>query len=74
MLEVNSSIGLLAKFVLRSLSMDSFDQYDWEHIISSPSSVVTLVVLAAMDRAWFRFRIRMGRSGKFADPYGTKVP
>jgi hypothetical protein len=27
-----------------------------------------------MDRAWFRFRIRMGRSGKFADPYGTKVP
>ena len=61
---------------LRSLSCEvySFDQYDWEHIISSPSSVVTLVVLAGMGRAWFRFRIRIGRSGKFADPYGTKVP
>ena len=45
-----------------------------QHRNHSLNSVVTLRVLTVRLKAWFRFWVRVGGSGKFGDPYSAKVP
>ena len=40
----------------------------------SPNSVATLRVLTVVVKAWWSFKVVSSMSGKFGDPYGTKVP